>query len=159
MLVRISKIGIIISLFLVAHALVYPNRYSLIIAILGYLIALISATIYGLYKPSGVRQTILEEIPEQQSEGLFDSKNVIDTKTKLFSLGLINLGKAHAIQGASLSTISRPLLDDDIEYDINKMIYTIPFERLDKLEMLRRYSRSVKIDEDTYKEDILPGYQ
>lgn len=159
MIERISKIGMIVSLFLVAHALVYPNRFSLIIAILGYIIALMSAVIYGLYKSSDIRQTHLEELSE--SSPRFSPINVTGATHRLFLPGLPSFGRsAQVVQGAVLSTTSRPLLDDkiDIESDINKIVYKVPSARLNDLEMFRRFNRATEIEEDKYKENI-PGYQ
>ncbi len=154
MIERISKIGMIISLFLVAHALVYPNRFSLIIAILGYVIALTSAVIYGLYKSSDIRQTHLEELSE--SSFRVSPINVTGATQRLLLQGLPTFSRS--AQAVHLST--RPLLDDkiDIELDINKIAYKIPTTKLDDLEMLRKFTRATEIEEDKYKEEI-PGYQ
>ena len=62
MLIWISKFGIIISLVMVAHALFYPNKFSLIIAIFGYIIAIVFAVIFGLSKSSTKSSTNLQEV-------------------------------------------------------------------------------------------------
>ncbi len=37
---------------MVSHAIVYLNKFSLIITILGYILAIVSAVVYGLYSPT-----------------------------------------------------------------------------------------------------------
>lgn len=69
MMLWLSKVGITISLIMVAHALFYPNRFSLIIAILGYMIALVSAVIYGLCKPN---KTLPESTAISPSESAYE---------------------------------------------------------------------------------------
>lgn len=63
---------------MVVHALFYPNKYSLIIAIIGYVIALASAVAYGLCKFSTVPQKVSqvnmveEQIPESEKENILN---------------------------------------------------------------------------------------
>lgn len=160
MIVQISKIGMIISLFLVVHALVYPNRFSLYIAIFGYIFALVSAVIYGLCK-SETRQVRLEELSEKSpaSSSEFNPRNVTGVTQKLFLLGgSPSLGGTPKVVSGTF--FSRPPLENmiDIEADINKIVYKIPARRYDDLEILRKYTRDPEIEENEYKENI-PGYQ
>lgn len=82
MMLWLSKVGITISLIMVAHALFYPNKFSLIIAILGYMIALVSAVIYGLCKPN---KTLPEStaINPSKSAYEFPTKDTIDSNPRM----------------------------------------------------------------------------
>lgn len=41
----------IVSLIMIVHALVYSNKYTLLIVIFGYILIIVSTVIYGIYKP------------------------------------------------------------------------------------------------------------
>lgn len=82
MIKEISKFGIIVSLLMVAHALFYPNKYSLIIAVFGYIIALVSAVVYGLCK-APLRPSIEKVEDISKNPQSFNLKNMVDAYSKL----------------------------------------------------------------------------
>ena len=79
MMMKISKIGMIISLVMVIHSLFLPNKFSLIIAIIGYILALASAVAYGLCKFSTTPQKVQHEnlVEEEISEYIENTVNII----------------------------------------------------------------------------------
>lgn len=66
---RLSKIGIIISLIMVAHSLVYLNEFSLTITIAGYILAVVSTIVYALHiSPSNTSSEDLTKSLENSQE-------------------------------------------------------------------------------------------
>src|SRR5574341_412221 len=49
--IKISKLGMVVSMIMIVHALVYPNEYSLAIVISGYILIIVSAVVYGVCIP------------------------------------------------------------------------------------------------------------
>ncbi|SNQ59599.1 hypothetical protein [Candidatus Methanoperedens nitratireducens] len=55
--INLSKLGMIVSLIMIAHALVYSNKYTLLIVILGYILIVVSTIVYGLYMPQSKQKS------------------------------------------------------------------------------------------------------
>lgn len=126
---------------MVAHALIYPNNYSMIIAIIGYIIALGSTVIYGLCKfPS-------ETSSGNLSETNLGSKDTIKNVQSFNELALFKPStskiaiRSHA--GIQASTEPDPLSKKSI--DIDSRMYKVQYTKPD--------------EEEDYKEDYIPGYQ
>ena len=130
---------------MVAHALIYPNNYSMIIAIIGYIIALGSTVIYGLCK-----------FPSETSSGNLSQTNLgsKDTIKNVQSFNELALFKpstskiairSHA--GIQASTEPDPLLKKSI--DIDSRMYKVQYTKPDEEEDYK----------EDYKEDYIPGYQ
>jgi len=146
MIIWATKFGIFISLFMVAHALFYPNRFSLIIAIFGYIIAIGSATIYGLCKSNKKLQKGMgENLLETTSESF--SKDSTDITSKMFSSILPRSNNRSTIQALIK------------EKDTDERTYTISgAEDLDEFETIREKDWIKRPEDDKYRDD-LPGYQ
>ena len=143
MMLWLSKVGITISLIMVAHALFYPNKFSLIIAILGYMIALVSAVIYGLCKPN---KTLPEStaISPYKSAYEFPTKDTIDSNPRrsISSSSRLDVGLIQALV---------------TEKGIDEM-GTLLAKGLDEPDTFK--SGWIKRDEeDEYTKGDIPGYQ
>ncbi len=126
---------------MVAHALIYPNNYSMIIAIIGYIIAMGSTVIYGLCKS-----------PSETSSGNLSETNLASTDTikKVQSFNELILLKPSTTKiaikshsGIQASTEPDPLSKKSI--DIDSRMYKVQYTKPD--------------EEEDYKEDYIPGYQ
>lgn len=146
MIIGASKIGIIISLVMVAHALFYPNRFSLFIAIFGYIIAIGSATIYGLCKSNKNSQKGKTESWFEETAELFP-KGSDDTTLKMSTPLLLGLNRKSVIQ----ALIKEKDLDEKT-YDISGT------EKSDGFETFREKDWIKRTDDNKYEDDI-PGYQ
>lgn len=147
MILWVAKFGITISLFMVAHALFYPNKFSLIIAILGYIIALVSAVIYGLCRSSKtLQESTAVSIPESPIKSFL--KNTIDSSPRMSTLPL---------QKSNIGPIIQALGN---EKGIDEVIFKISAaEELDELDIFRESSWIRRNEDDKYTEDDIPGYQ
>ena len=148
MIIWVAKFGIPISLFLLAHALFYPNKFSLIIAILGYIIALISAVIYGLFRTT---ETLQEQKSAAESylenKFKFSSKHASDLSPRMFPLPHQKLN-------------IRPIIQALGAKEANEMFLKISSaEKLDDLDVFRESGWIKRIEDDKYIEDDIPGYQ
>lgn len=87
MWIRLSKLGIIISLIMVAHSLVYLNEFSLIITIAGYILAVLSTIVYALHiSPSNTSS-------EDLTKSLDNSQEIKTEAIKKESLKLVEFGE------------------------------------------------------------------
>ena len=147
MILLMAKFGITISLFMVANALFYPNKFSLIIAILGYIIALISAVIYGLCRTS---ETLQESTTVNDPEISFKplSKNTRDSNSKTFHLPLRKSDYFSTIQA-----LRKEKGIDDLSYKISFADESNDFDTFRESSWIKR------IEDDAYTEDDIPGYQ
>lgn len=150
MMLWLSKVGITISLGMVAHALFYPNKFSLIIAILGYMIALVSAVIYGLCKsnktlPELTALSELTAISPSKSAYEFSTKDTIDLNPKMYRSPSSRLYVGPIIQAL--------VKEKDIDG-----IDTLLAKGLDEPDIVK--SSWIKRDEeDEYTKGDIPGYQ
>jgi len=153
MMMKISKIGIILSLAMVAHALFYPNKFSLIIAIIGYIIALASAVAIGLCKFSKVPQKVPQvNMVEEQIPEL--TENIVNTIPKMSFYIPKSDFRMPTISGFKLSN-SYP------ENIIDKIILENPNLNSDDLETMREIKDiglAERLRDNQMKKDI-PGYQ
>ena len=129
----VSKLGIVFSLIMVAHALIYPNKYSMIIAIIGYIIALGTTVIYGLCKSP------IETSSGNLSETNLDSKDTIKNIQCFNELALFkpDTGKIAIRSHSGIQASTEP---DPLDSGMYKVQPTKPDE------------------EEGYKEDYIPGY-
>lgn len=144
MMLWLSKVGITISLIMVAHALFYPNKFSLIIAILGYMIALVSAVIYGLCKPNKTLPESTAISPSESAYG-FPTKNTIDSNPRRSISPSPRLDMGSIIQ----ALVKEKGIDE---------IDTLLAKGLDEPDTFK--SSWIKRDEeDEYIKGDIPGYQ
>ena len=144
MILWLPKLGITISLIMVAHALFYPNKFSLIIAILGYMIALVSAVIYGLCKSN-------KALPE--STAISPSESAYEFPTKRYH---------DSNPRMSISPSSRLDMESMIQALVKEKgideIDTLLAKELDEPDTFK--SSWIKRDEeDEYTKGDIPGYQ
>lgn len=99
-LIRLSKFGIIISLIMVAHSLVYPNELSLIITIAGYIIAVVSTVVYALIIPP------INSSSEDLTRDLENSHEIKTEALEKKSLKLSKFDDIVSISGQSRSNLS-----------------------------------------------------
>lgn len=84
---KLSKLGIIISLIMVAHSLVYLNDFSLTITIAGYILAVVSTIVYALHiSPSNISS-------EDLTKSLENSHEIKTKAIKKGSLKLLEFGE------------------------------------------------------------------
>lgn len=149
MILWVAKFGITISLFMVAHALFYPNKFSLIIAILGYIIALVSAVIYGLFRSSKqLQESTALSITEDPFKLSFKKKNPIDFGSRMPILPHNNINIGQLIQALGK------------EKGIDEMVFQVSsIEELEKHDIFTKSSWIKGIEDNEYTEDDIPGYQ
>lgn len=149
MILLIAKFGITISLFMVANALFYPNKFSLIIAILGYIIALISAVIYGLCRTN---ETLQESITVNDLESSYElvSKNTSDLKPKTFNL---QPRKSNIVSTIQALGKEKGIGDMDLIFKISFADESNDFDTFRECSWIKR------IEDETYTKDDIAGYQ
>ena len=144
MMLWLSKVGITISLIMVAHALFYPNKFSLIIAILGYMIALVSAVIYGLCKPN-------KTLPESTAISPYESAYELPTKRYHDS-------NPRKFISSSSRVYMGSIIQDLVKEKGIDGIDTLSAKGLDEPDTFK--SSWIKRDEeDEYTKGDIPGYQ
>jgi hypothetical protein len=153
MMMKVSKIGIILSLAMVTHALFYPNKFSLIIAIIGYIIALASAVAYGLCKFSTNSQKVPQEnMVEEQIAGL--TENIVNTIPKMS----FYIPKSDY----RMPIISASKLSNDYPKNlIDKIILENPNLNSNDLETIREIEDIglAERNKESLSKKIIPGYQ
>lgn len=155
-LTKLTKLGMVVSLVLIAHALFYPNKYSLLIVIVGYILVIVSAVVYGLCKAP--LKTSIEKVAEiSKSPQSFNLKDVANTYQKLLIQTSPRIGMVHRVP----SGFTFDMLDlerDKLEYlEQDKLVewgvpkrrdYRLPTRKIDEISIYKLSGQVNKIKQE-----------
>lgn len=159
-LIKLSKLGMLVSLIMIGHALFYSNEHSLLIVIFGYILIIVSAIVYGLCIP--INKPISTNLSEIDLNSIKSDNTYGRSCESIINKLIVNNIPPmlpRSIQAYNLSALlNKPI-------DIDQNIYEASYAKTDDKDYatqttIQRIIKSNNLaDEENYREDDNPMYQ